>query len=131
LKRLGLIRIEASHTRNGHHVEAIIEKDLDGKSIVVAQLLLGSDINREIYNFLHHLDGELPDQWNKLFDKKYLILDTRFKLISQEKFSSSFTSRLREIVYGHQSPTLSDEKAMPLSGSKTIRESQQPPPRGR
>ncbi len=98
LKRLGMEKLEASHTKNGHHVEVQIAKDLDGKEIIVAQLLMGSDFNREIYNFLHHLDGETPDQWNKLFDKKYIILNTRMKLIGQERPSSFFTRRLLEVM---------------------------------
>lgn len=98
LKRLGMSKLEASHTKNGHHVEITLSRELEPQDIIVAQLLMGSDFNREIYNFLHHLDGEMPDQWNKLFDKKYIILNTRLKLIGQERPSTFFTRRLVEVI---------------------------------
>jgi len=94
VRKLGLVSLEAASTTHGYHVEAVVNADLRPQDVILAQMLLGSDIHREIYNFLHHLDGEMISQWNKLFDKKTLVLKTGIKVLSQETPNPNLTARL-------------------------------------
>ena len=74
LKSLGVLSVGAWETKNGYHVLVAVEKDLKPEQVLLIQILMGSDINREIYNLLREVDGQLMKVWNKLYTKKYLIL---------------------------------------------------------
>lgn len=96
LDELGLVKLEASKTARGFHVAVEVQATLTDADIILAQILLGSDLYREIYNFVHHANGQLASQWNKLFDKKFIILGTQLKEISHETSSPNLTQRLVE-----------------------------------
>lgn len=98
LRRLGLEDLRVAKSKHGYHVEADVSQELDPREVVLVQVLLGSDIHREIYNLLHHLDGDLVETWNKLFDKKFLILGTRLKPNGGETASPGLTRRLNDLV---------------------------------
>lgn len=90
--------VQVARTRHGYHVEIDVCAPLDPREVILVQILLGSDVHREIYNLLHHLDGELVATWNKLFDKRYIILGTRLKPNGGERRTPGLTRRLRDIV---------------------------------
>ena len=70
--------------------------DIDVQMI---QLLMGSDIHREIYNFLRRIDGQLIEQWNKLYTKKYLVLGTKIKEeLSGEEYCPQLEDRVMEAL---------------------------------
>jgi len=98
LRRLGLERLEASTTARGFHVEATLTCELAPEDVILAQILLGSDIYREVYNFLHKLDGQMVGQWNKLFDKKFIILGTALKEVSHETPNQKLTEILLDQI---------------------------------
>jgi len=98
LNRLGLEAVRVAKSRRGYHVEADVTNALDPREVILVQLLLGSDIHREIYNLLHHLDGDLIETWNKLFDKKYIILGTRLVTWGVERPAPSLTRKLKTIL---------------------------------
>jgi hypothetical protein len=98
LRRLNLFSLRVARSRHGYHVEADVTQELDPREVILIQVLLGSDINREIYNLLHHLDGDLMETWNKLFDKRYIILNTRLKPNGGETASPGLTRRLNNLV---------------------------------
>lgn len=98
LRKLGLVQLQASSTARGYHVEAEVMADLPPEDIILAQILLGSDIYREVYNFLHHLDGQMVGQWNKLFDKKFIILGTELKEVSREVPNARLTEILKDQI---------------------------------
>jgi len=75
-------------------VKARIGGDFDEKDILLIQLLMGSDIQRDIYNFLRQHDGQLIEHWNRLYTKKYLILGTRVKEIGIETPCPELQERL-------------------------------------
>lgn len=68
LKKLNVNSILVWKTKKGYHVEAIIPGSYDQKDILLFQVLLGSDRNREILNTLRSL--RLNDSMNFLFDRK-------------------------------------------------------------
>lgn len=101
LRKLKLRKLEVSTTVHGYHVRAWIEEKLKPAEIILAQVLLGSDIQREIFNFIRA--HRLEQAWNKLFTKKYIILKTTaWKEISREKYSPNFTADLKAILRGRR-----------------------------
>lgn len=100
LKKLGWYRLDVAKSKHGYHVEVDVSLELDPREVILVQVLLGSDIHREIYNLLHHLDGDLVETWNKLFDKKFIILGTRVKPNGGETASPGLTKRLRDLIGG-------------------------------
>lgn len=98
LRKLGLEIIETANSTHGIHVEATVSKNLRPENVILAQILMGSDIYREIYNFLRNCDGELISQWNRLFDKKSIILGTRIKEIGREIPNPKLAERLRKQI---------------------------------
>ena len=52
-------------------------KEVDPDDILLLQILLGSDIKREIYNFIRKYKGLKLRTWNKLYTKKMIFLKTR------------------------------------------------------
>ena len=80
--------VDVCETRKGFHVRIKINKKLDDRDILLLQILLGSDINREIYNFVRQQNGELLSNWNRLYTKKWIVLGTKIiEEISEEKYS--------------------------------------------
>jgi hypothetical protein len=90
-KRLDVIRrflkfqrydIDKSKTRHGYHIMLTFgcERKLEDKDIVFFQLMLGSDPNREMFNWLRVVSG--CKRWNVLFKEKY---NADGKRISHEK----------------------------------------------
>ena len=92
--RLKHEKIEVFDTKHGHHICINLSKEIDNASIVFLQLLLGSDPNREMFNWLRikHLERtrELRNfkHWNVLFAKKWV----NKKLISKEVFNKKITN---------------------------------------
>ena len=84
-------------TTNGYHVKVDIYEYLSDYDIFVMEMLMGSDINRTIYNFLRKFDGQLKDDYDRLYTKKYLILSTApksFKEIGNESLCPELQERL-------------------------------------
>lgn len=79
LKHFGVLNVRAFSTKKGYHVRIEIEEDLEYHDIILLQMLMGSDIHREIYDFIRAHAGQLVDKWNKLYTKKYLVLGTKIK----------------------------------------------------
>ena len=77
LKSLGILSVGAWQTTKGYHVLVAVETYLKPEHVILAQILMGSDINRDIYNFLREIDGQLMKVWNKLYTKKYIILGAK------------------------------------------------------
>lgn len=92
-------------TKHGYHIRISIKKHLGDKEILLTQILLGSDINREIYNLCRVLKGELTRNWNRLYDKKTVVLDTRIgEELSHERFLKGYTVQLRDIIEASKDP---------------------------
>lgn len=84
LKKFFLItdyKIGEKRTKHGKHVTIKIKskRELDDKDVVFFQLFLGSDPNRELFNYFRVKANWKP--YNVLFKKKY---DHKMKLLSRE-----------------------------------------------
>ena len=77
IKYYGIVSKEATQTTNGYHILIIVEADLDPRDVLLLQILMGSDIQRDIYNFIRHTNGEALKNWSRLYTKKYILLRTR------------------------------------------------------
>ncbi len=84
LKSLECVGLECHETTNGYHVKAILLGEYDPKEVMLIQMLMGSDINREIYNFLRYRNGDLLEHFNRLYTKKYMILSTEAREVGSE-----------------------------------------------
>ena len=99
IKHLGTKSIRCYETKRGYHVRINTVKKLKPVDVQMVQLLMGSDIHREIYNFLRRLDGRLINEWNKLYTKKYLILGTQIKdELSSEKYCKVLQQRVEDAI---------------------------------
>lgn len=95
IKYFEVERIRAFSTKRGYHVRIDIKEELDDRDVILLQMLMGSDIHREIYNFLRQHDGDLIENWNKLYTKKHLVLNTKIKkAISSERYLKGLTKDL-------------------------------------
>ena len=95
LKSFGIERVRAFQTKRGYHVRVDVEEYLTPEEVLLVQMLMGSDIYREIFNFLRKRDGKLIENWNKLYTKKYLVLGTKIKkVISSERYLKGLTKDL-------------------------------------
>jgi hypothetical protein len=94
-----MVYVDVSKTRKGYHVRIKIQKKLDDRDLLLLQILLGSDINREIYNFVRQQNGELLKNWNRLYDKKHIILGTKIvEDIGEEKYSESMSKEVEDEI---------------------------------
>jgi hypothetical protein len=108
VKYLKMESMTVSKTRHGYHLRISIKKHLADKDLLLVQILLGSDINREIYNLCRILNGELTRNWNRLYDKKNIVLDTRIgEKLSQERFLKGYTNELKKIIEASNDPEAS------------------------
>jgi hypothetical protein len=99
LKHLGLDHVEVFKTRKGYHIRAHLNKTIEDRDILLIQILMGSDIHREIYNFIRIYDGQLIRDWNKLYTKKYLILGTRIaEELGGERELKGYTRQLAKTI---------------------------------
>lgn len=99
VKYFNLNSVEVCKTRKGYHVKIVITKQLEPRDILLLQILLGSDINREIYNFVRQQNGELLKNWNRLYTKKYLVLGTKIvETLGEEKFLKGKTEELKKTI---------------------------------
>jgi hypothetical protein len=105
IKYLKLESCLVTKTRHGYHLRISVRRHLVDKDLLLIQILLGSDINREIYNLCRILDGELTRNWNRLYDKKNIILDTRIgEELSHERHLEGYTRQIREIIRAAKDP---------------------------
>jgi hypothetical protein len=105
IKFLRMESIAISKTKHGYHIRIAIKKHLGDKEILLTQILLGSDINREIYNLCRVLNGEITRNWNRLYDKKNIVLDTRIGAeLSHERFLKGYTNELKKIIENSKNP---------------------------
>jgi len=77
IKYYGIVSKEAYQTTHGYHILIKVEADLDPRDVLLLQILMGSDIQRDIYNFIRHTNGEGLKDWSRLYTKKYILLRTR------------------------------------------------------
>lgn len=94
LKYFSILEIEAFETKNGYHVLVTVDEDIDPRDVMLIQILLGSDINREIFNFIRNYNGELMKHWNRLYTKKYLLLITKPLEVSGETVCPQLLERI-------------------------------------
>ena len=78
LKRLGITSLLVFQTKKGFHVMVDIKTKLDQFEILYVQMILMSDSNREILNFLRY--KKYGDSKNFLFDSKNFLRD--YKIVS-------------------------------------------------
>ena len=99
LKYFGIQEVRSFETSRGYHIRITLETELDDRDVQMIQILMGSDIHREIYNFLRRIDGQLIKKWNKLYSKKHIVLGTRIKeeLSSEEECPILQEKVLKEI----------------------------------
>ena len=95
LKYFKIVAMECWETRKGYHVKVTVEEDLDPRDVLLIQVLMGSDINRDIFNLIRNWNGEIMKNWNKLYTKKYIILKTEVREISKEKECPQLYERLK------------------------------------
>lgn len=55
-------------TYKGYHIYVLLPESLSDKDIIIAQLVLGSDVWRELFNYERVLLNE--EDWNILFKEK-------------------------------------------------------------
>ena len=78
IQSLGFKKLEVFKTNKGFHVRVYVEKELTPEQIILVQLLMGSDLHREIYDILRVFDESWTvDEWNKLYTKKFLMIGTK------------------------------------------------------
>lgn len=68
---LALARAERSKNK-GWHLWFKSPRKLSDVETILIQLLLGSDRKRELYNYMRVKNGARLDDWNLLFDEKYI-----------------------------------------------------------
>lgn len=56
-------------TKKGFHVYIDVEKEMEPLEIMVLQQILGSDRNREMFNYIRYLQGF--KRWQVLYKKKF------------------------------------------------------------
>jgi hypothetical protein len=99
VKALGFRQVEVGTSTHGYHVRISIDKKIQDRDILLAQILLGSDINREVYNFIRVYKGELLKNWNRLYTKKWIMLNTRIgEQIGEERFAEVLSEDLKNII---------------------------------
>ena len=99
IKFLGIKELESFETERGYHVRIKIITKLSDADVQMVQMLMGSDIHREIYNFLRRLDGQLIEKWNKLYSKKHLVLKTKIKEeLSSEEHCQILQDKIMEAI---------------------------------
>lgn len=97
-KKLGLkvSKLKVFNTLNGYHVYIILKnKDLNDYDILILQILLGSDKQREIFNFQRLRSKIFKDKWNVLFSLKIAYKGSN---IGYEKFNFSLTKIITTII---------------------------------
>lgn len=77
LKYFGIEKVICRQTTRGYHVRIVLKTWLPDSDVELVQILMGSDIHREIFNFLRRYNGVLIEEWNKLYTKKYIVLKTK------------------------------------------------------
>lgn len=78
IKWFGIYEVKCTQTNKGYHVRIETKKRIDPRDVLLVQILMGSDIHREIYNFIRMEGGELMKSWNKLYTKKLILLRTEW-----------------------------------------------------
>ena len=96
LKYFGIVDIGAYETNKGYHVAVVIEADLEPRDVLLLQVLMGSDIQRDIYNFIRKYNGENIEDWNKLYTKKWIILGTNPRKTSVERECPDLFMRIKD-----------------------------------
>jgi len=76
MKYFGYYNLETTETQKGYHVRFNTIKYVADDDVLLLQILLGSDIQREIYNFIRKYEGLKIETWNKLYTKKLILLRT-------------------------------------------------------
>lgn len=86
VKGIKRARVDKYRTANGFHLYVCPQKGqrFFDYEIIIWQLLLGSDKNREFFNYQRVLHGDL-NNWNVLFSKKFKA----GKKVSSEEFMNS------------------------------------------
>lgn len=86
--------IEVCGTKKGYHIRIILDRELEeAKDIIILQLILGSDRNRELFGYRRVLNNVI--NWNVLFNKK---TTKQGKILSREKSNKSATKLLGDYV---------------------------------
>jgi len=99
LKYLGVEEINSYETKRGYHIRITLKRELSDIDVQMLQMLMGSDIHREIYNFIRRIDGKLIEEWNKLYTKKHLVLKTRIKeTLSEEKYCRVLQKKVLDAI---------------------------------
>lgn len=98
IKYFGIVGVETYETDRGYHILIIVEADLDPRDVLLLQILMGSDIQRDIYNFIRHCNGEIIENWNRLYTKKNIILGTKAIPVSGEKWCNPLYTRVWEAL---------------------------------
>ena len=75
-KYFGMKTLDVSESPKGYHVRIDTELYVADDDVLLLQILMGSDINREIYNFIRKYEGLKIETWNKLYTKKMIFLRT-------------------------------------------------------
>lgn len=78
-------RIECYKTNKGYHVYIYSKRNLDKIDVIFLQALLGSDVNREFFNYCRLKINGLSIDWNVLFKEKRKRMDGVLTLVSKEK----------------------------------------------
>jgi len=79
-------------TTNGYHVRLYVtEPDICDAEVVLFQTLMGSDLKREVFNYLRVLNDKA--NWNVLFEHKE---NSKGIIISKENMDKRMTKILRK-----------------------------------
>lgn len=76
MKYMGYNDMKCTETHKGYHVRFNTVKYIHPDDVLLYQILLGSDIQREIYNFIRKYEGLKIETWNRLYTKKLILLRT-------------------------------------------------------
>jgi len=61
--------VEVYETKKGYHIYLHLKQEIPPLQCLIWQCLLGSDINRELFNYMRIKDGD--KNWNVLFKRKW------------------------------------------------------------
>jgi hypothetical protein len=98
IKYFGILKVQSFITDRGYHVLIVIERDLPPEDVLLLQILMGSDIQRDIYNFIRHCDGDILKNWSRLYTKKNIILKGLAIPVSGEEICPQLQTRILDTL---------------------------------
>lgn len=113
--KLKLIDLKLYETKKGYHIYITIKNNIPDLDIIILQLLMQSDFQRELFNYQRVKSGLFKKKWNVLFSEKQ---DYNNKIISKEKHNKKLEDEIKDIMLNFDFNLISKDKLNRIKQNK-------------